>query len=128
MSELARVEVLRAGSGPELPLIEHGGHARAIVWPGVGARLRSMHRIELAPGGATKQLTHPSDAAYYVIAGGGDVTEDGEASGERLVAGSMVYVERGTAYRFRAGSEGLDLVGGPAPADRALYRELMERA
>jgi quercetin dioxygenase-like cupin family protein len=127
VSEVARVEVLRAGSGPELPLVEHGGHARAIVWPGVGARLRSMHRIELRPGGATKDLTHPSDAAYYVIAGSGEVTETGEASGERLTTGSMVYVERGTGYRFVAGTEALELVGGPAPADQALYRELEEQ-
>jgi hypothetical protein len=44
------------------------------------------------------------------------------------VTGSMVYVERGTAYRFSAGAEGLELVGGPAPADHALYRELGEQS
>jgi mannose-6-phosphate isomerase-like protein (cupin superfamily) len=126
VSELGRVEVLHAGSGPEVPLVEHGGSARAIVWPGMGARLRSMHRIELAAGGATTELTHPSDAVYYVIAGAGKVTDDGEPSAKPLVSGSMVYVERGTAYRFTAGADGLELVGGPAPADPALYRHLGE--
>ena len=48
MSEVKAVRILDAGAScPELPMVEGGGVARAIVWPGVGAALRSMHRIEL---------------------------------------------------------------------------------
>jgi hypothetical protein len=36
----------------------------------------------------------------------------------------MAHVDAGTTYRFRAGDAGLDLIGGPAPADPALYAHL----
>jgi mannose-6-phosphate isomerase-like protein (cupin superfamily) len=126
VSGLGQVEVLRGDAGPELPLVEGGGSARAIVWPGTGARLRSMHRIELDHGAGTRALSHPSEAVYYVIAGAGEVSDEAAGTSEPLVAGSMVLVERGTPYMFTAGASGLDLVGGPAPADPALYKGLIE--
>jgi mannose-6-phosphate isomerase-like protein (cupin superfamily) len=121
------LQVLDAESGPELPIVEGAGSARAIVWPGTGARLRSMHRIRLEAGAGTVPLTHPSDAVYYVIAGAGSVEEPG-GDGRPLELGSMAHVDAGTTYRFRAGDAGLDLIGGPAPADPALYAHLEESA
>ena len=48
------VRVLRAADhGPELPIVEGEGSARPIVWPGIGAGFRTMHRIELAGGSRT---------------------------------------------------------------------------
>jgi hypothetical protein len=82
-----------ADHGPLLPIVEGKGTARAIVWPGVGAALRSMHRIELADGS------------------------------EPLLEGSMIHVEPGTAYQFEASADGMLLLGGPCPADPALYQE-----
>lgn len=119
------VRVLSAQDGPELPIVDGDGSARAIVWPGTGAVNRSMHRVTLAAGSATVALTHPSDAVYYVIAGDGTVAEPG-GDGEPLVLGSMVHVDAGTGYAFRAGDGGLDLIGGPCPADPALYAHLEE--
>jgi quercetin dioxygenase-like cupin family protein len=109
--------VLGTTDGPDVRVLEGAGRAHAVVWPGIGAQLRSMMRISLPPDARTLELSHPSDAVYYVIEGGGQV------AGEQLVEGSMVHVDRGTAYRFEAGDGGLELVGGPAPADPALYAE-----
>jgi mannose-6-phosphate isomerase-like protein (cupin superfamily) len=116
-----RVQVLDAAAGPELPIVESGGRAHAVVWPGVGAELRSMHRIALDAGGATVELHHPSEAVYYVVGGSGEVIDPGEGSATPIRPGSMVHADPGSAYRFRAGPEGLELVGGPSPPDPALY-------
>jgi quercetin dioxygenase-like cupin family protein len=123
--DLGAVSILDTGdANPEVPIIETGGVARAVVWPGTGARLRSMHTVDLGPGGATVLLSHPMEAVYYVRAGTG-LAHDPVANAQfALVLGSMVHVEPGTRYRFEAGSEGMRLVGGPSPPDPEWYRHL----
>jgi quercetin dioxygenase-like cupin family protein len=115
-----RVQVVDADAGPELDLVEGGGSARAVIYPGMGADLRSMARISLPAGGSTVRLSHPSDAVYYVISGAGAVGDE-DGTEQSLVEGSMVHVDAGTAYTLRGGDAGLEAVGGPAPADPALY-------
>jgi quercetin dioxygenase-like cupin family protein len=112
---------------PELPLVEAGGRAVALVWPGTGATLRSMHHFALEAGGRTVQQRHPGEAVYFVKSGSGSVT-DPEAGTDPLVTGSMILVEPGTAYVFTAGEEGMELLGGPAPHDPALYAHLTKAA
>ena len=119
MSAHDRVKVLDADSGPGVDLVAEGGSARAVVWPGVGAELRSMQRISLGPSGRTRCLRHPGEAVYYVISGSGSVRD--ETATEGLVEGSMIHVEPGTEYEVAAGPDGIELVGGPCPADPALY-------
>ena len=117
------VRVLGAADhGPALPIVEGDGSATPIVWPGVGAAFRTMHRIELAGGSRSVALKHAVEAAYYVIGGDGAVRDPDEDSGEPLVEGSMIFVEPGTAYLIEAGGTGLLLIGGPCPPDAALYR------
>ncbi|MGH2983871.1 MAG: cupin domain-containing protein [Solirubrobacterales bacterium] len=87
----------------------------------MGAELRSLHRIELKPGGETVELRHPAEAVYYVVRGGGEVADRSEGSQMQLIDGAMAHVEAGTPYVLRAGDAGMELVGGPAPADPALY-------
>ena len=111
---------------PALPIVEGGGNARAVVWPGVGAHLRSMHRISLKPGSGTVRLQHPMEAVYYVISGGAAATDPDSGETSSLVAGSMALIDPGTRYTFVAGSDGAELVGGPCPADPAMYRHLGE--
>jgi quercetin dioxygenase-like cupin family protein len=105
-----------------LGVVEHGGRAEAIVWPGMGARWRSMHRIELAPGGRTIRLAHPSDAVYCVASGDAAIID--EDTGERtgLPQGSMVHIEARHPYRL-VGSTATEVVGGPCPPDPSLYEE-----
>ncbi|MQA73398.1 MAG: hypothetical protein GEU88_03425 [Solirubrobacterales bacterium] len=121
MTAAERVLVVGADDGPELPLIAEGGTARAVIWPGMGAALRSMHLLSLRPGGRTRRLRHPGEAVYYVIEGAGRVVDADLERGEQLVEGSMVHVDGATAYELHAGDAGMELVGGPSPADPVLY-------
>ncbi len=121
---LGEVAVVDAELGPELPIIDRAGSARAVIWPGMGAELRSMHRISLKPSGRTIRLSHSSEAVYYVISGSGAVCDTPDAPREALIEGSMVLIEPGTDYALCASSDGMELVGGPSPADPALYQSL----
>lgn len=118
-----RIVVLPA-TGPRLEIVEGGGSAEAVVWPGMGAELRSMHLIRLPPGGRTVDLEHPSEAAYYVIAGGGGVADLRQDVVFRIEPGSMVHADPGDRYGFRAGEAGLEIAGGPCPPDPALYEAI----
>ena len=109
---------------PELPIVEGAGSAHAIVWPGVGAEIRSIHRISLGGGARTTEMNHPMEAVYYIIEGSGSVGEPSEPGGEPLVEGSMIFVEPNTAYVIRANDGGIELMGGPCPPDPALYAHL----
>lgn len=121
------VKVLSSGDGtPTLALFEGPGKAHAIVWPGVGARLRSMIRIALDPGGRTLGLKHPVEAVYYVVRGRGEVADPAVGGGQAIAEGSMVHIEPGTAYRFLAAADGIELLGGPCPADEAFFRRYLD--
>ena len=122
--DLGEVAVVDAEVGPELPIIHQDGSARAVIWPGMGAELRSMHRISLQPNGRTIRLNHPSEAVYYVISGSGAVCDTPHAPKEALIQGSMILIEAGSDYAFCASSDGMELVGGPSPADPTLYESL----
>jgi quercetin dioxygenase-like cupin family protein len=129
MSSPPRVAVLDADeSCPRLPLVAGAGEAYAVVWPGVGATLRSMHRISLKPGSATIRMRHPMEAVYYVMSGGGTMRDPDTGTAEPVREGSMIHVEPGTAYIAEADAAGLELIGGPCPADPAFYRGLAAKA
>lgn len=100
--------------GTPIEIVESGGSAIAIAWPGIGSHHRSMHRIELDEGGRTIALRHESEAVYFVVSG------SGTAGGVDFAAHDMVYVPRRTPYRFEAASA-TTIVGGPCPPDPSLY-------
>jgi quercetin dioxygenase-like cupin family protein len=119
------VAVIDGGKNcPRLPLVTGGGEAFAVVWPGMGARARSMHRVSLRPGSATVPMRHSMEAVYYVIAGEGSVRDLDKGTSDSVIEGSMIHVEPGTAYVCVAGASGMELVGGPCPSDPELYRHL----
>lgn len=125
MTSPLRIRILKDDDNcPDLPIVEHGGQARAVVWPGVGARLRSFHRISLGPRGKTLALAHPMEAVYYVIQGTASVVDPTEVHREELVLGSIVHIEPDTDYVFEAGSEGTEIIGGPCPPDPRMYTHL----
>jgi quercetin dioxygenase-like cupin family protein len=125
MSSPQQVRVLDAGeSCPTLPLVDGQGVARAVIWPGVGAELRSMHRIRLAPGARTIPLRHAMEAVYYVMNGAGTVVDPDDPTPRWLVVGAMVHIEPGTRYVLEAGPPGIEILGGPCPADPLLYAGL----
>jgi quercetin dioxygenase-like cupin family protein len=121
MGESATVGVLgRDHPRLQLDIVESPGAAHAVVWPGVGAEKRSMHLITLPAGGRTQTMSHPSEAVYYLIRGGGGVAGPGSAPQE-VSPGAMVHIEAETRYRFEATDAGMELIGGPCPADPDLY-------
>jgi quercetin dioxygenase-like cupin family protein len=107
--------------GPAIDLVDGDGSARALVWPEIGAALRSMHLIALGAGASTRRQRHPDEAVYYVLGGGGSVGAPGADAPEEVEEGSMVHVGPGAAYVFEAGADGLELIGGPSPPDSTLY-------
>jgi len=104
-----------------LPIVETEGNAWVLVGPGMGAYLRSMHRISLRPGGRTIPLRHPMEAVYYVIAGTVEIHDLDVDVRHKVLTGGMVLIDPGTRYRIAAGSGGSEVVGGPCPADPRLY-------
>jgi quercetin dioxygenase-like cupin family protein len=104
--------ILRGGT--PIDIVEAGGSAVALAWPGTGSRIRSMHRIELDAGGQTRTLSHASEAVYFVYAG------RGKAGELPLKPHDMVYVPRRTPYALAADTA-MTIVGGPCPPDPALY-------
>jgi quercetin dioxygenase-like cupin family protein len=124
MASDEEIQVLALEQGPPLDIVEGEGHAHAVIWPGMGAQLRSIHRIKLSPGARTTAMRHPSEAVYYVIDGSGDVVDLGDGVAQALRPGSMAHIEVETTYRFGAGADGLSLVGGPSPPDPTLYEGL----
>ena len=122
MSKAKKVDVLNSNAScPEVLIVQHGGIARSVVWPGMGAMLRSMHKISLQARGRTKNLCHQVEAVYYVMAGKVEVVDLTDGSKQPLIEGSMVHVEPGTGYRFEAGAGETKILGGPCPADPNLY-------
>lgn len=126
MSETDGIQILDGVSGPELAIVEGEGVARAIVWPGIGAHLRSLHRVWLGPAGRMSTLSHYSEAVYYVVEGAGAVADPSTGEAQPLRRGSMFHVEAGTPYAVRADEAGMQLVGGPSPADPRLYVHLAD--
>lgn len=97
-------------------LLDGPGEAYAVVWPGVGARQRSLHHVRLQSHSRLRPLRHAaSEAVYCVLEGGGRVNERPVASGQ------MWFLPAGRGYVVRAGAEGMVFVGGPCPPDAALY-------
>jgi quercetin dioxygenase-like cupin family protein len=96
------------------------GEIRAVVWPGMGARHRTMHYVRLAPGETSQEWRHPGEAVYYVLSGSGWFEDRTAGARHDVTAGLIVHVASGTAYAMAA-REPLTCVGGPCPPDPALY-------
>lgn len=121
-----KVQIIEAdGTCPALPLVEGEGSAQAVIWPGVGAQLRSMHLIDLRPGARTIEQRHPMEAVYYVVEGSARAVDTSDGSSYRVSQGVMIFVEPDTPYEIHADDGVVRLVGGPCPPDPALYRQLV---
>lgn len=124
MAEYDEIRIVGLEEGPDLGIVDGDGRAHAVIWPGMGALLRSIHRIELAAGARTITLRHPSEAVYYVIDGSGAAVDVDADEAQPLRSGSMAHIDARTKYAFTAGDHGISLVGGPSPPDPALYEGL----
>lgn len=121
---LGVVSVIDSIDAPEIPIVASGGRATAVVSPRTGASHRTMNLVRLDRGGSTIELTHGQDAVYYVAAGSGHVLGGTPGETHDVAEGAMVHVDAGDAYRFSAeGTDGMTIIGGPCPADAALYAD-----
>lgn len=115
------------GDHPSLPIVHGDGIARALVWPGMGARSRSMHWITLQPSARTIPLVHPMEAVYYVMSGNASLFDRDAGTTHEAVMGSMILIEPRTTYAIAAQGETVEVVGGPCPPDPELYRHLTKQ-
>lgn len=119
------IQVIDASHTPEIPMVEGAGNAKVVIWPGTGAFHRTLQVIALAANSKTVQLCHPkSDAAYYVVRGDGVVLDLATGQSQQLGEGGMVHIDANDRYQFVASSTGMQILGGPCPADESLYAGL----
>jgi quercetin dioxygenase-like cupin family protein len=129
MDDKPQVRVVRSDADrPLLELVDGDGEARAIIWPGMGAELRSVHRIILGVGSRTVEQRHPGEAVYYLKSGDARVHDLATGENFELVRGSMIHVEPETPYQFTAEGDGAEIIGGPCPHDPSLYEHLVTSA
>jgi quercetin dioxygenase-like cupin family protein len=115
-----RVVVLPPAEGRAIDLLAGPGAGHVVVGPHMGAQHRTMCRLELEPGSATRTLRHPSEAVWYVVSGHGEALREG-ADPLPLEPGAMVHVAPAATYTLRAADAAeLVVVGGPSPPDAAL--------
>lgn len=127
MKSPQQVRVLKDDENcPDLPIVESKGSAWAVIWPGVGAELRSIHHISLQSVGRTIELSHPMESVYYVMSGSAAAIDPDQGSRHELTEGSMAHIEPGTRYLFEAGSSGAEIIGGPCPADQSMYEHIKQ--
>jgi mannose-6-phosphate isomerase-like protein (cupin superfamily) len=119
------IQVIDSVHSQEISIVDGIGNAKVVVWPGTGARHRTFQVINLGENSKTVQLCHPeSDAAYYVLKGQGAVFDIETGQSHDLDEGGMVHIDAKDRYQFVASSSGMDLLGGPCPADISLYAGL----
>ncbi len=119
------IQVIDSVHSQEIPIVDGVGNAKVVIWPGTGARHRTFQVINLGENSKTVQLCHPeSDAAYYVLKGQGSVFDVDTGQSQELGEGGMVHIDAKDRYQFVASVSGMDLLGGPCPADVSLYAGL----
>lgn len=125
MGDVRKVVVIRATDPhPALNIVQGDGVAHALIWPGMGARCRTLHHIFLGPRAQTVDLCHEGEAVYYVLSGSPVVVDLASFNGVTARAGTVVHIDGATLYRIKAGPAEVQLVGGPCPPDPLLYKEV----
>lgn len=104
-----------------LPLVDGAGEAHAVLWPGNGARYRTVNIITLGAQARTIDLSHAHECVYYISEGGGAIRDLASGTAQDLVEGSMIHIGPKDGYRLEAGSSGMKAIGGCVPVDPALY-------
>lgn len=108
-----------------IPFIKGSGQAKAIIWPGMGAKYGSMNYFVMKPGEQNVPHLHENAEDMFYIAQGQGVIIDYDAKQEHsFEKGCFVYVEPGTMHA--AVSHGPDdyiSIGGPSPIDYEMYRK-----
>jgi mannose-6-phosphate isomerase-like protein (cupin superfamily) len=121
----SRVRVIDSAVGcPEIPIVEGEGNAKVVLSPHNGSTFRSFQLVSLKQNARTIGLKHASNCVYYVIEGAGAIVDTVAGARLDLAEGGMVHIDAGDVYRIEAGTEGIEVIGGPCPPDESLYAGL----
>lgn len=108
----------------KLPYTQGKGIAKAVIWPGMGAKHGSMHYFLMEPGAKNVPHRHPvSEDMFYVLQGSGVIVDYDQNIEHPFTRGNFIYVPAGVNHAVH--SEGPDdyiSVGGPCPIDHAMYK------
>lgn len=106
----------------EIPLIK-GGMAKAIIWPGMGAKYGSMHYFVMKPGEENVLHSHSNEEdMFYVVQGNGVIVDATNGAEHKFKKGDFVYVAPNIVHAVKSlGPEDFISVGGPSPADMEIY-------
>ncbi len=107
----------------KIPLVK-GGFAKAIVWPGMGAKYGSLNYFLMKPGQENVPHVHEKSEDIFYIAQGKGVAVDVDNNIEHPIEkGCVVYVEPGTTHTMKSsGPEDYISIGGPCPPDPKSYK------
>jgi mannose-6-phosphate isomerase-like protein (cupin superfamily) len=107
-------QIMRSGAAFETLVGTYLGRSRPAS-PPPALRSLSVHYWHLAPGEVDTQGPHREDELYYVLAGHGTLTVDGDP--HPLASGDLIFVPRDAPHTFGGfdGPEGLHLLVFFAP-------------
>lgn len=108
-----------------LPFVDGSqGVAKAIIWPGMGAKFGSMHYFVMPPGEKNVPHSHETmEDMFYVVQGKGYII-DGDNKKHYFTKGDFVYVPPKCIHAVVSeGPEDFISVGGPTPPDAEMYKK-----
>jgi quercetin dioxygenase-like cupin family protein len=102
--------------------------ARLVVFPGVGAETANMNYVRLEPGEENQPHAHAeSEDTIVILSGRGSVDDLTNGATLEFEAGDVIHVPMGIEHRVKADrGSGVESVGGPCPADRAMLAAARE--
>ena len=104
--------------------LPYGPDARAIIWPGVGAKHGTFNYFTLQPGESVPAHVHPySEDLVYIVKGKALLIDEDKGKEYTAEPGWVFLIEPGTKHSARAvGNEPYVDVGGPCPPDVEFLR------
>lgn len=107
----------------ELPLIV-GAKAKFLVWPGMGAKYRSMNYVTMKAGQENVPHSHLKSEDFFYCLSGNCVIADLETGEEHPFGpGDVIYIDVGVPHAVKSfGPTDYISVGGPCPPDYEFFR------
>ena len=107
----------------EIPIV-NGGQAKAIIWPGMGAKNCALHYVVMKPGQENIPHVHQeSEDIIFVIQGKGVVVDLDHGKEYPFGPGSVIYIPPGIRHTVKSyGPEDYIVVGAQSPFDLDLYK------
>ena len=108
-----------------IPFVKGHGDARAIIWPGMGAKYGSMNYFIMKPGEENVPHAHKDcEDMFYIAQGCGVIIDFDTNIKHPFKKGCFIFVEPGTQHAAVSfGPEDYISVGGPSPIDYEMYKK-----